>query len=51
MQDALNRCQPSGLAYRPVDHPQVGVERHEIAEGHAPGDDQESAESKRDQLQ
>ena len=30
--------QPSGLAHRPVDHPQVGVERHEIAERHAPGD-------------
>ena len=43
--------QPSGLAYRPVDHPQVGVERHKIAERHAPGDHQESAEAERDQLQ
>ena len=43
--------QPSGLAHRPVDHPQVGIERHEIAKRHAPGDYQESAEAERDQLQ
>ena len=43
--------QPSGLAHRSVDHPQVGVERHEIAERHVTGDHQESAEAERDQLQ
>ena len=37
--------QPAGLAHRAVDHPQEGVETHQIAEGHVALDDQKAAEA------
>ena len=43
--------QPAGLAHGTINHPQVGVERHQVAEGHMACDDQESAESQGDELQ
>ena len=43
--------QPAGLAHRAVDHPQEGVETHQIAEGHVALDDQKAAEAEGDELQ
>ena len=43
--------EPAGLAHRAVDHPQEGVETHQIAEGHVALDDKKAAEAERDELQ
>lgn len=38
--------QPAGLAHRTVDHPQIRVERDQIAKGHMAIDDKEAAQTK-----